>query len=77
MACNRFYIGSYFFVLRGKDLITFLTVFILIFLSYPYLLILHTGNLDSMVLPILLCATLGAHKKIGIFSVFLLALQQQ
>ena len=59
-------------VLRGKDLVTLLTVFILIFLSYPYLLILHTGNLDSMVLPILLCATLGAHKNNwDFFSIFI------
>jgi len=55
--------------LRRLDLDTRAIVGILLLLSYPYLLILHTANLDSWIIPLLLSAATAAyHGRWGYFG---------
>lgn len=56
--------------LRRLDVDTRAIVGILLLLSYPHLLILHTANLDSWIVPLLLSAAIAAHhSRWGYFGV--------
>jgi hypothetical protein len=48
--------------LKELDFSSRATVGILVLLSYPYLLILHTANLDSWIVPLLMSAVAAAHR---------------
>lgn len=48
--------------MKHLDINTRTIVGVLLLFSYPYLLILHTANLDSWIIPILLSAALAAHR---------------